>query len=356
MQDSRHDQTLMVKNLVIHFHTFDGVAQVLDGVGLEISEGEVVGLVGETGCGKTVTAKAILGVLPTPPARVVSGEILFGSDDLLKLDRRARWAILRKKMKYIPQDSMTSLNPVFTVGQQMIDLLRWYGRPAVGLRVFLPARRSKSLQQKAIQLLDEVHIPSPGEMLRRYPVEFSGGMRQRVLIAMSLIGNPVLLVADEPTTALDVTVQKRVLQLLMDRVREKNLSMLYITHNLGVVRQYCDRVYIMYAGNIVESGKTKELLASPKHPYSRGLIQSFPKLTGTEFKGIPGNVPNYLYPPEGCRFHPRCPYAMPVCEVEKPCRVQIDKMYSVACHPYGEEDEERAQDIAESRATKQTLL
>jgi len=226
MQESRHDQLLMVRNLVIHFHTFDGVAKVLDGVGLEISEGEVVGLVGETGCGKSVTAKSILGALPTPPARIISGEIFFGSDDLLKLGQRARWAILREKMKYIPQDPMTSLNPVFTIGQQMIDLLRWHGRLAVGLRVFLPARNRKSLQQKAIQLLDEVQIPSPGEVLKRYPVELSGGMRQRGLIAMSLIGTPALLMADEPTTALDVTVQKRVLELLMNKVREKRLAML----------------------------------------------------------------------------------------------------------------------------------
>lgn len=334
MQESRHDQLLMVRNLVIHFHTFDGVAKVLDGVGLEISEGEVVGLVGETGCGKSVTAKSILGALPTPPARIISGEIFFGSDDLLKLGQRARWAILREKMKYIPQDPMTSLNPVFTIGQQMIDLLRWHGRPAVGLRMFLPARRSKSLQQKAIQLLDEVQIPSPGEVLKRYPVELSGGMRQRGLIAMSLIGTTALLIADEPTTGLDVTVQKRVLQLLLDRVREKRLSMLYITHNLGVLRRYADRIYVMYAGNVVESGETKNLLVFPKHPYLEGLIQSVPKLTGTEFKGIEGNVPNYFYPPEGCRFHPRCPYAKSVCKVEKPYQIQLDEIHSVACHLY----------------------
>ena len=341
-QESMEKQILMIRDLVVHFHTFDGISRVLNRIDLTISEGEVVGLIGETGCGKSVTAKVILGALPTPPALIVGGEIVLDSDDLLKHDRKTRWAILREKMKYIPQDAMNSLNPVFTIGQQMTDLLRWHDQQDVSWRTLFRTDKDDLLREKAIHLLDEVQISSPAEMLKRYPAELSGGMRQRILIAMSLMGNPVLLMADEPTTALDVTVQKRVLELLMDRVREKNLSVLFISHNLGIARQHCDRIYVMYAGNIVEAGKTKELLTFPKHPYSKGLIQSIPKLTGTEFRGIPGSVPDYLCLPRGCRFHPRCPNAMEVCKIEEPGQVQIEKSYFVSCHLYGNGNGKRA--------------
>ena len=335
-EKSQLGQILSVEDLVVHFHTFDGIAKVLDGVSLEVSEGEVIGVVGETGCGKTVTAKTILGSLPIPPARIVRGKVTFcGSNDLMKVSVAARWKILREKMKYIPQDPMTSLNPVFTIGQQMLDLLKWHGRKRVGVRAFVPHANNKSLKAMAIELLEEVQIASPQEMLKRYPIELSGGMRQRVLIAMSLVGKPVLLVADEPTTALDMTIQKGVLQLLMDNVADNNLSMIYITHNLGVVRKYCTIVYIMYAGTVVESGWTKQLLKSPNHPYSRGLVQAIPKLTRVQFKGIQGSVPNYLSAPPGCRFHPRCSYAMPICRTQKPILMQTDTGSSVACHLYG---------------------
>jgi len=326
---------LSIAKLKIDFDTIDGTAKVLDGVCLSVNEAEVVGLVGETGCGKSVTAKTILGSLPMPPGKVLDGEILFCGDDLLKLDKHDRHRVMSEKMSYIPQDPMTSLNPVFTVGEQMGDLIRWQGRRRIGPLEFLGLRRGRrNSVVKAVQLLGRVEIPAPREAVKRYPVELSGGMRQRVLIAMALIGRSSLLIADEPTTALDVTIQKGILTLIEEKVEEEELSVLYITHNLGVARRLCDRVYVMYGGVVAETAKTNDLLKDPMHPYTRGLISSIPKLTGDEFKGIDGRIPDYIDPPPGCRFHPRCPQVMKICAQEKPELVEVAEGRSVACHLY----------------------
>lgn len=324
---------LGIAKLKIHFDTIDGTAEVLDDVCLSVNEAEVVGLVGETGCGKSVTAKTILGSLPMPPGKVLDGKILFFGDDLLRLDKRDRHRVMSEKMSYIPQDPMTSLNPVFTVGEQMGDLIRWQGRRRIGPLEFLGLRRGRhNSVAKAVQLLDRVEIPAPKEIVRRYPIELSGGMRQRVLIAMALIGRPSLLIADEPTTALDVTIQKGILKLIEEKVEEEELSVLYITHNLGVARRLCNRIYVMYGGTIAETARTKDLLKAPMHPYTCGLIRSIPKLTGDEFKGIDGRIPDYIDPPTGCRFHPRCPQVMEICEQEKPELVKVEEDRLVACH------------------------
>jgi len=324
---------LSIEGLKVHFDTIDGTSRVLDDVELSVREGEVVGLVGETGCGKSVTAKTILGSLPMPPGRILEGEILFLGDRLLELSTEERRQVMSKKMSYIPQDPMTSLNPVFSVGKEMSDLIRWHGRRRIGPLEFMGLqRRHDNSIAKAVELLDRVDIPAPREIIRRYPVELSGGMRQRVLIAMALIGHPSLLIADEPTTALDVTIQKGILKLIEEKVKEEELSVLYITHNLGVARRLCDRVYVMYAGTIAETAKTEDLLDNPKHPYTSGLISSIPKLTGGEFRGIDGRIPDYIDPPPGCRFHLRCPQVMEICKREKPELVKTVEERLVACH------------------------
>jgi len=322
---------LSVKGLKVHFDIFDGTAKVLDDVEFSVRAGEVVGLVGETGCGKSVTAKIILGALPMPPGRILDGKIFFLGNNLLELKKEERYQVMSTKMSYIPQDPMASLNPVFTVGEQMGDLIRWYGRRRV-IPLGLMLRKHDNLIARTVELLDRVKIPAPKEIIRRYPVELSGGMRQRVLIAIALIGRPSLLIADEPTTALDVTIQKGILELIEERVKEEGLSALYITHDLGVARRLCDRIYVMYAGAVAEVAKSEDLLENPKHPYTSGLIGAIPKLTGGEFKGIDGRIPDYIDPPSGCRFHPRCPQVMEICEQEKPKLVKVGEDHLVACH------------------------
>jgi oligopeptide/dipeptide ABC transporter ATP-binding protein len=327
---------LQAKDLTVHFETIDGTLTVLNRASLHILEGEVVGLVGETGSGKSVMAKLILGVLPIPPAKVVSGEIFFRGQDLLRLPPKAREAI-KEKVAYIPQDPMTSLNPVFSVGTLLLDAIIWRESRRSLRRYFLARNFGKARDwaaEQAAGFLDKVHIPDPKNILRRYPLELSGGMRQRVLLAMALIGKPELLVADEPTTALDVTIQKRILQIIKEKVMEEKLSSLYITHDLGVARSLCDRIYVMYAGTVVESGPSAAMLERPLHPYTRGLIQSVPKLTGEQFDGIAGQVPDYLVLPRGCRFHPRCEERLRECAEEEPEMVEIEEGRFVSCHRF----------------------
>ncbi len=330
----KEDLLLQASDVSVHFHTLDGTLRVLNRAGLEIRQGEVVGIVGETGSGKSVLAKLILGILPIPPGEVVSGRILFRGEDLLRMSPRDRQSF-KEKVAYIPQDPMTSLNPVFPVGTMLVDAIIWKQcRPSL-LR-YLAVRRSGHARRRASEaaagLLDKVHIPDPPSILRRFPVQLSGGMRQRVLLAAALIGNPEMLVADEPTTALDVTIQKRILQLIQERVREEKLSSLYITHDLGVARTLCDRVYVMYAGTVMESGPTGAMLEKPLHPYTVGLIESIPKLTGEHFEGIPGTVPDYLQLSRGCRFHPRCGMRVGKCTLEEPQMTEVEPGRHVTCH------------------------
>lgn len=325
-----------IRNLTVDFKTIDGILKVIEGVDISVRRGEIVGIVGETGCGKSVTAKVLLGILPMPPARINKGEVYFLDRDLLRANRADR-EMLKQKIAYIPQDPMTSLNPVFPVGTLMTDLIIWR-MSNQSLGTYLWKRRKKSVKKEAenyaVELLDKVHIPDPKSFMSKYAIQLSGGMRQRVLLSLALVGKPELLIADEPTTALDVTIQKRTLHLFQEKVSEENLSGIYITHNLGVARIICDRTYVMYAGTVVESGNTIGLLDRPFHPYTQGLIKSIPRLTGEHFSGIDGQIPDYLEPPSGCRFHPRCPERTEACAQEPPRLVQMEDNRFVACRLY----------------------
>jgi peptide/nickel transport system ATP-binding protein len=329
---------LRVTDLKVHFNTFDGEAKVLNGIDLHIEEGETVALVGETGCGKTVTIKTVLRILPIPPARIVSGEVIYKGANILQMSKEELHALRGKEIALIPQEPMVSLNPVFTIEEQFVELILWQGRYQVGWTEWLhnkfDRKAKEAAREKALELLNKMNIPDPERVLRSYPVELSGGMSQRVLIAMALAGNPSLLIADEPGTALDVTTQEQILELMKERVQREGLSVLYITHNLGVAREMTERIYVMYAGEIVETAPTRELFRSPMHPYTQGLLASIPKLTGEEVEGIEGRIPDYVNPPSGCRFHPRCEQAFDACREVRPKLVEIAQGHQVACHLY----------------------
>jgi len=332
---------LDITNLGVHFDVFEGVAQVLNGVSIRVGEGETVSLVGETGCGKSVTVKTILRMMPTPPARIVSGRITYKGRDVLAMREEELYTLRGKEMALIPQEPMSSLNPVFSVADQFVELIRWQGRYKVGwthraVKTFDGAGK-KAAREKALALLERVHIPDPKRVMTSYPVELSGGMRQRVLIAMALAGDPSLLLADEPGTALDVTTQEQILGLMKERVEKQNLAVLYITHNLGVARAMTERIYVMYAGEVVEEAPTRELFRAPQHPYTQGLMASIPKLTGGDVIGIDGFIPDYVDPPPGCRFQPRCPYAMPECSESRPALKTVGPNHRVACYLFQEE-------------------
>jgi len=318
---------LRMNDLKIDFGTFEGTAQVLDGVSLRLNRGDTLGLVGETGCGKSITAKAILGLLPVPPTRIVSGEILFHSEDLLRIPEKEMEKIRGNKIAMIFQDPMTYLNPVFSIEKQMVDVILGHARDDGK-----PMIRKEALE-KAIDLLDAVRIPNPRLRIKEFPHEFSGGMRQRVLIAMALSGEPEILIADEPTTALDVTIQAQILHLIRELVHRFHHSVLLISHDLGVVASVCRRIAVMYAGNIVELTTTEKIFDQPSHPYTKGLLQSIPNLAKRKeaLVGIRGFIPNFIDPPQGCRFHPRCNYAMHICRQQKPILNEIDEAHQVAC-------------------------
>lgn len=327
------NKIVTIRNLTVHLETIDGVLKILNGVDLEIGEGEVIGIVGETGCGKSLTAKTLLGILPAPAAKIVSGEVNFLGKNLLGISQEER-RLMKYKIGYIPQDPMTSLNPVFPIGGILVDSLVWRRSNMSFLR-YSYQRRMKRIkriaEEQAIELLCKVNIPEAKAILGKYPIELSGGMRQRVLIAMSLIGDPVLLVADEPTTALDVTIQKVILRLLLEKMKGEKLSGLYITHDLGVARTICTRTYVMYAGIVVEMAETSALLDCPLHPYTRGLVRSIPKLSGEYAEGIPGSVTDYFNPPGGCRFHPRCDEKRRDCESAEPKLQEVRPGRFVSC-------------------------
>lgn len=320
---------LDVKDLHVGFKIFEGYLSVLNGVELTLGEGERVGLVGETGCGKTTTVKSILRVLPMPPARITGGEIFYRDKDILKMKRREVQTLRRAELTAIFQDPLMSLNPVFTVGTQLRDIVK------DSLGTSGKKLTKKQITTRCIEALKETGMPDPERIMSNYPIQLSGGMRQRVCIAEALSTTAQLLLADEPTTNLDVTIQDQILRKLDELVDEKNVSVLIITHSLGVVMDLTQRLYIMYAGTMVEEGKTGELFARPLHPYSQGLMKSVPKLTGEGISdGIPGHIPNYLDPPAGCRFEPRCKHAMPICQTEKPPLFNVENGRHVACFLY----------------------
>lgn len=319
---------LDVRDLYVQFAVYGGRLKVLDGVNFHMFSGEKVGLVGETGCGKTTMMKAILRVLPMPPAVIPRGEITFKGRDILKMSADELKEVRGRGISMIFQDPTAALNPVFSIGEQLGAVIAHAspnGKPLSRQEVYA----------RAVKALQEVALADPERLLRSYPIQLSGGMRQRVCISMALATGPEVLIADEPGTSLDVTIQDQILRLLRRLVEEKNTSIILITHTLGIVREMTDRVYVMYAGNMVEVAATETLFSQPLHPYTQALLSTVPRLTGGGIaSGIPGRIPDYRDPPPGCRFHPRCPHVMDICRTEKPPAYQVGDGHAVACFLY----------------------
>ena len=324
--DGRH--TLRIEDLSVTFKTFEGVARVVDRASIAVDSGELVGVVGETGCGKSVLMRALLDMLPAATSRI-EGSVALDGQDLRRLSPRERRARLLSYCSMVFQDPVGSLNPVFTIGAQLREVLVQAAR-RLGRR-----EGRAALDARARALLERVQLDDPDRILRSYPFQLSGGMNQRISIAMALSTDPWLIVADEPTTALDVTVQAEILALFTRLVREEGRSALLITHSLGVVRTIADRVLVMYAGVVVEEAPAAALFAHPRHPYTVGLLECVPRLTGEAMaKGIPGTLPSYTAAPSGCRFHPRCLRAMPICSERRPPAFETAPGHRVACWLY----------------------
>ncbi|MEU6761164.1 ABC transporter ATP-binding protein [Streptomyces sp. NPDC046853] len=306
---------LEVRDLHVEFRTRDGVAKAVNGVDYSVAEGETLAVLGESGSGKSVTAQAIMGILDMPPGKITGGEILFKGQDLLKLKAEERRKTRGAGMAMIFQDALSSLNPVLSVGQQLGEMY-----------VVHQGMSRKDARAKAVELMDRVRIPAAKERVGQYPHQFSGGMRQRIMIAMAMALEPSLIIADEPTTALDVTVQAQVMDLLAELQRELNMGLILITHDLGVVADVADNIAVMYAGRIVEKAPVHEIYQAPAHPYTRGLLESIPRLDqkGQELYAIKGLPPNLMHIPPGCAFNPRCPMARDV------CRTDVPPLYEVA--------------------------
>jgi peptide/nickel transport system ATP-binding protein len=334
-------ELLAVRGLEVSFGTDRGPARVLDGISLAIAPGEVVGLVGESGCGKTTLARAILGVLPAGAARIHAGEIVFKGRDLLREDSDVVNDRVRgRAITFIPQDPFTSFNPVFSVGAQLMDLMKWKsprrengdgraGWPAL-LRGY-PRARYRADRASVLDVLRAAQIAEPERALGRLPHEFSGGQRQRLMIAMALLPEPDLIIADEPTTALDVTIQAQILRLLRQLVKERGVSVLFTTHDLGTAHEICDRIVVMYAGQEMESAPTDAFFRRPAHPYTRRLLASVPAPDGV-IRDIPGEVPSLVDPPTGCRFHPRCDAMTEACRAFLPEACAVGADHDVRCH------------------------
>ena len=321
-----------VKDLHVYFRVFAGALKVLNGVDLIVYPGERIGIIGEMGCGKTTTMKSIMRILPSPPAIIHKGEILFEGKDILKMKTTEIQEIRRKNISMIFEDPTAALNPVFTIGTQIKDVIRFS-------KQFNEKKNKKNLIAKATQVLREVSLPDPERVLQNYPIQLSGGMRQRVCIAMALVSTSSLLIADEPGTSLDVTIKDQIFRLLKDLVAKRNTSIILVSQSLGEVKGMTDRVYIMYAGSMVEISDTDDLFSKPLHPYTKGLLAVTPRLTGGGIgEGIEGHIPNYLNPPLGCRFSPRCKYSKPICEREKPPFFKVSKEHSVACFLFKDKD------------------
>jgi len=319
------DELLEIRDLAVRFYTYQGVVHAVDIERFTIYKRESVGLVGETGCGKTVTSLAILGLIPAT-GRAESGEIIFKGEDLLKKSKDEMRQIVGKQISMIFQNPVSSLNPVFTIGDQVTSIIRLHQN--VG---------KAEAEKKAIEMFELVRLPDSKKIMKSYPHELSGGMCQRAMIAMALSCNPDLLIADEPTTALDVTIQAQILKLMSELKEEISTSILLITHDFSIVAQTCDRVAIMYAGNLVEAGTVQAIFKGPKHPYTKGLLEAVPKLGSRErrLRGIEGAVPSLLNPPKGCRFHPRCQNAMKVCKETDPWQSEVETGHYVTCFLYG---------------------
>ena len=320
------EKVVDVKDLHISFRTFKGYPHVLNGVNVHVNKKERISIVGETGCGKTTTVNAIAQILARQ-ARIDKGEIYFKGKDVLTMPQKELKRLRAENVSIIFQDPIASLNPVFTIGQQLKEVIRYSGIEGAGDK--------KVQEEKAISALKETSLPDPERIMDSYPFQLSGGMRQRICIAMSLATPRDLVMADEPTTNLDVTIQDQVLKTLRQRVEEKESAMILITHSLGVAREMADRIYVMYAGNMVETASSKEIFKECLHPYTKGLMSCIPKLAGGGIaEGIPGHIPNYLDPPKGCRFAPRCPYASSRCNEAQPPMFEAAPEHYVACYLY----------------------
>ncbi|MFJ6212804.1 ABC transporter ATP-binding protein [Streptomyces sp. NPDC092296] len=305
---------LDVRDLHVEFHTREGVAKAVNGVNYSVAAGETLAVLGESGSGKSVTAQTIMGILDMPPGRISHGEILFRGQDMLKMSNEQRRQIRGQKIAMIFQDALSALNPVLSVGYQLGEMFRVHR-----------GMSRKAAKAKAVELMDRVRIPAARERVNDYPHQFSGGMRQRIMIAMALALEPDLIIADEPTTALDVTVQAQVMDLLSELQREFHMGLILITHDLGVVADVADKIAVMYAGRIVETAPVHELYQRPAHPYTKGLLRSIPRLDqkGQELYAIKGLPPNLLHIPTGCAFNPRCPLAQDTCRADVPALHQV---------------------------------
>jgi peptide/nickel transport system ATP-binding protein len=335
------DGVLCVRRLELRIPTYEGVARILNGVDLAIREKEVLGLVGETGSGKTMTALAVTGLIECPPAEISQEEISFRGESLLEKSSEELRKIRARHIGVVFQDPTTNLNPVLSVGEQMMDAVMCRTGHGSALTLsplgrLLPSARRKRRQARdlGLTMLRRVGIEDAEQRFGCYPHEFSGGMKQRVLIAMALAGNPKLLIADEPTTALDVSIEAQIISLVRELVRQMDLSVLWVTHNLGVVWKLCTDVAVMYAGAVVERCSTAELFREPLHPYTIGLLKALPTGQKSEARlvSIPGTPPNPIYLPQGCRFHPRCPLAVTVCSEREPLLSEKRSGHLVACH------------------------
>jgi len=319
---------LEIRGLKTHFKTDDGMVRAVDGVDLTIGRGETLSVVGESGCGKTVTAMTVLKLIAMPPGKIVAGNILWKGRDLVPLDRDEMQHIRSREIAIVFQEPMTSLNPVYTVGEQIAEVVRLHQ----GLN-------RREAMDRAIEMLRLVHVPAPERRVNDYPHQMSGGMRQRVMIAMALACSPELLIADEPTTALDVTIQAQILDLLGEMKAKFGMAIMLITHAMGVVAEVAQRVAVMYAGRVVEEAPVEALFARPMHPYTQGLIRSIPRLDKTSgrkrrLEAISGTVPSLLHPPPGCRFAPRCTFATAACIAAIPELRTIEGDHKVACTLY----------------------
>lgn len=324
-------ELLSIRDLTTYFFTYRGVVKAVEGVSYDLNKGEVVGIVGETGSGKSVTVLSLLRLI-RPPGRILRGEIIFKGEDILRLPESAvRERIRGREITMIFQKPMSSLNPVFTIGRQLVDVIRLHNnltRPAA--------------HQRAVENLEAVALPDPEDILKKYPHELSGGEQQRVMIAMALGCGSSLLIADEPTTALDVSVQLQILKLMKELQRKTEISILLISHDLGVIASICDHVNVMYAGTLVESGPLRSVVDGARHPYSVGLISSVPDFGPRASRGtLHGEIPDLLFAPSGCRFHPRCAHAERICRNEQPRLIEIEPGHRVACHLFNNKSAKR---------------